>query len=170
MSIVQCNLIAFVWGSWAAGTSKTDNGDTSSVPKWYVTALIDIYMTSPSVSLWKTVQHRQDYLSRWQIKIQNAIQYKDRSPNWWCLAHTMTSARAWGCSNRASRSACLPHRDVIEICVKTFMNKRWFLRQGNQQNSVIMTISEIFMNVYRLFKTQTIRHKHQKKPSKLLLS
>ena len=27
-------------------------------------------------------------------KIQNAIQYKDRSPDWWCLAHTMTSARA----------------------------------------------------------------------------
>ena len=26
-------------------------------------------------------------------KIQNAIQYKDRSPDWWCLAHTMTSAR-----------------------------------------------------------------------------
>ena len=23
-------------------------------------------------------------------KIQNAIQYKDRSPDWWCLAHTMT--------------------------------------------------------------------------------
>ena len=25
-------------------------------------------MTSPSVSLWKTAQHRQDYLSRWRIK------------------------------------------------------------------------------------------------------
>ena len=44
--------LAFVWGSRAAGTSKTDNGDTSSVPKWYVTAKIDIYMTSPSVTLW----------------------------------------------------------------------------------------------------------------------
>ena len=32
-------------------------------------------------------------------KIQNAIQYKDRSPHWWCLAHTMTSARARGRSN-----------------------------------------------------------------------
>ena len=29
-------------------------------------------------------------------KIQNAIQYKDQSPDWWCLAHTMTSARPWG--------------------------------------------------------------------------
>ena len=33
-------------------------------------------------------------------EIQNAIQYKDRSPDWWCLAHTMTSAPAWGRSNR----------------------------------------------------------------------
>ena len=33
-------------------------------------------------------------------KVQNAIQYKDRSPDWWCLAHTMTSARARGRSNR----------------------------------------------------------------------
>ena len=48
----------------------TDNGDTSTVPKWYVTAIIDICMTSPSVSLWKTVQHRQDYLSRWLIKFR----------------------------------------------------------------------------------------------------
>ena len=38
-------------------------------------------------------------------KIQNAIQYKDRSPDWWCLAHTMTSARAWGRSNRLLMSA-----------------------------------------------------------------
>ena len=59
--------LTFVWGSRAAGTSKTDNGDTSPVPKWYVTAKIDIYITSPSVTLWKTVQHRQDYLSRWLI-------------------------------------------------------------------------------------------------------
>ena len=27
-------------------------------------------MTSPSVCLWKTVQHRQDYLSRWLIKFR----------------------------------------------------------------------------------------------------
>ena len=40
------------------------------MPKWYVTTIIDIYMTSPSVSLWKTVQHRQDYLSRWLIKFR----------------------------------------------------------------------------------------------------
>ena len=33
-------------------------------------------------------------------KIQNAIQYKDRPPDWWCLAHIMASARAWGRSNR----------------------------------------------------------------------
>ena len=33
-------------------------------------------------------------------KIQNAIQYKDWSPDWWCLAHTMTSVRAWGRGNR----------------------------------------------------------------------
>ena len=32
-------------------------------------------------------------------KIQNAMQYKDRSPDWWCLAHTMTPARARGRSN-----------------------------------------------------------------------
>ena len=36
-------------------------------------------------------------------KIQNAKQYKDRSLDWWCLAHTMTSARARGCSNRLLR-------------------------------------------------------------------
>ena len=33
-------------------------------------------------------------------KIQTAIQYEDRSSDWWCLAHTMTSAQAWGRSNR----------------------------------------------------------------------
>ena len=33
-------------------------------------------------------------------KIQNAIQYKERSPDWWCLAYTMTSARAWGHSSQ----------------------------------------------------------------------
>ena len=37
-------------------------------------------------------------------KIQNAIQYKDRSPDWWCLAH-MTSARARGRSNRLFTAA-----------------------------------------------------------------
>ena len=62
--------LAFVWGSRAVGASKTDNGDASYVPKLYVTAIIYIYMTSPSVCLWKTVQHRQDYLSRWLIKFR----------------------------------------------------------------------------------------------------
>ena len=38
-------------------------------------------------------------------KIQNAIQYKDRSPDWWCLARTMTSARARGRSNRLLTAA-----------------------------------------------------------------
>ena len=73
--------LAFVWGSRAARTSKTDNGDTSSVPKWYVTAIIDIYMTSPSVTLWKSVQHRQDYLlvSRWLIKFRTQY-YTKTSP------------------------------------------------------------------------------------------
>ena len=37
-------------------------------------------------------------------------------------------------------------------------------------NSVILTISEYIMNIYRLFKPQIMRHNHQKKPSKLLLS
>ena len=68
MTGIRC--LAFVWGSRAAGTSKTDNGDTSSMPKWYVTTIIYFYMTSPSVTLWKTVQHRQDYLSRWLIKFR----------------------------------------------------------------------------------------------------
>ena len=38
-------------------------------------------------------------------EIQNAIQYKDRPPDWWCLAHTMASARAWGRSNRLLTTA-----------------------------------------------------------------
>ena len=38
--------------------------------KWYVTAIINIYMTSQSVSLRKTVQHCQDYLFRWLIKFR----------------------------------------------------------------------------------------------------
>ena len=38
-------------------------------------------------------------------KIQNTIQYKDRSPDWWCLVHTITSARAWGRSNRLLTAA-----------------------------------------------------------------
>ena len=46
------------------------------MPKWYVTAIIDIYMTSPSVSLWKTVQHRQDCLSRWLIKFRTQYNTK----------------------------------------------------------------------------------------------
>ena len=33
-------------------------------------------MTSPSVSLWKTVQHRQDYLSRWRIKFRTQYNTK----------------------------------------------------------------------------------------------
>ena len=78
MTDTRC--LAFVWGSRAAGTSKTDNGDTSSVPKWYVTAIIDIYMTSPSVTLWKTVQHRQDYLSRWLIKFRTQYNTKTGPP------------------------------------------------------------------------------------------
>ena len=36
----------------------------------------DIYMTSPSVSLWKTVQHRQDYLSRWLVKFRTQYNTK----------------------------------------------------------------------------------------------
>ena len=35
-----------------------------------------------------------------QTRLRKPIQCKDRSPDWWCLAHTMTSARAWGRSNR----------------------------------------------------------------------
>ena len=46
------------------------------MPKWYVTAIIIIYMTSPSVSLWKTVQHHQDYLSRWRIKFRTQYHTK----------------------------------------------------------------------------------------------
>ena len=46
------------------------------MPKWYVTALIDIYMTSPSVILWKTVQHRQDYLSQWITKLRTQFNTK----------------------------------------------------------------------------------------------
>ena len=68
--------LAFVWGSRAAGTSWTDDGDTSSVPKWYVIAKIYIYMTFPSVSLWKTVQHHQDCLSRWLVKFRTQYNTK----------------------------------------------------------------------------------------------
>ena len=39
------------------------------------------YMTSPSVSLWKTVQHRQDYLSRWRIKFRT--QYNTKTDGVW---------------------------------------------------------------------------------------
>ena len=38
-------------------------------------------------------------------KIENAIQYKNWSPDWLCLAHTMTSARARGRSNRLLTAA-----------------------------------------------------------------
>ena len=31
---------------------------------------------SPSVSLWKTAQHRQDYLSRWLIKLRTQYNTK----------------------------------------------------------------------------------------------
>ena len=39
-------------------------------PKWYATKIIDIYLMSPSVCLWKTVQHRQDYIMLWLIKFR----------------------------------------------------------------------------------------------------
>ena len=46
-------------------------------------------MTSPSVSLWKTVQHRQDYLSRWLIKFRTQyVQYTKTGPQTddvWCI-------------------------------------------------------------------------------------
>ena len=79
--------LAFVWGSRAAGTSKTDNGDTSSMPKWYVTSLIDIYMTSPSVTLWKTVQHHQDYQSQGLIKFRTQYNTKTgpQTDDVWCI-------------------------------------------------------------------------------------
>ena len=42
-------------------------------------------------------------------EIQDTIQYKDWSPDWWRVAHTMTSARAWGRSNRLLTSdICTP--------------------------------------------------------------
>ena len=63
-------------GSWDVKMAMTDNGDTSSVPKWYVTSIIDIYISSPSVTLWKTVQRRQDYLSRWLIKFRTQYNTK----------------------------------------------------------------------------------------------
>ena len=100
VAMTDTRCLAFVWGSRTAGTSKTDNDDTSFMPKWYVTAVIDIYMTSPSVSLWKTAQTPPGLPIPVANKIQNAIQYKDWSPDWWCLGHTMTSARARGRSNR----------------------------------------------------------------------
>ena len=53
----------------------------------------------PECLLVKAVQQRQDYLPV-ANKIQDTKQYKDRSPDWWRVAHTMTSARAWGRSNR----------------------------------------------------------------------
>ena len=50
-------------------------------------------------------------------EIQNTIQYKDRSPDWWCLAHTMTSARAWGRSNRLLTAAiCNTGAAVVLTC------------------------------------------------------
>ena len=50
-------------------------------------------------------------------KIQNAIQYKDRSPDWWCLAHTMTSAQVWGHSNRLLMAAiCNTGVAVVLTC------------------------------------------------------
>ena len=76
VAMTGTHCLTFVWGSRAARTSYTDNGTTSSVPKWYVTAIIYIYMKSPSVSLWKTVQHRQDYLSRWLIKFRTQYNTK----------------------------------------------------------------------------------------------
>ena len=38
--------------------------------------IIYIYMTSPSVCLWKTVQYRQDYLSLWLIKFRKQYNTK----------------------------------------------------------------------------------------------
>ena len=38
--------------------------------KRYVTKMIDIYISSPSVCLWKSAQHRQDYLSWAVIKFR----------------------------------------------------------------------------------------------------
>ena len=46
----------------------------------YVTTLdilIGIHTTSASVCLWKTAQHRQDYLSRWLIKFRSQYNTKN---------------------------------------------------------------------------------------------
>ena len=46
------------------------------MPKWYLTAIIDIYMTSLSVSLWKTVQHCHDNLYWWLMKFRTQYNTK----------------------------------------------------------------------------------------------
>ena len=48
-------------------------------------------------------------------KIQDAIQYKDHSPDCWRLAHTMMSARAWGRSNRLLTAAICNTGVVVDL-------------------------------------------------------
>ena len=68
-------------------------------------------------------------------KIQNAIQYKDRSLDWWCFAHTMTSARARGRSNRLLRR---PYATP---------DWRWFWHANKIYGITAFMLNELYQNM-----------------------
>ena len=70
------------------------------MPKWYVTANNRYLHDVPECLLVKNCPTPSGLPIPVANKIQNTIQYKDLSLDWWCFAHTMTSARASGRSNR----------------------------------------------------------------------
>ena len=63
--------LAFVWEGREAGTSYLTMARCHPCPNYMITAITDIYTTSLSAWLWKTVHHRQDYIP---IPVANKIQ------------------------------------------------------------------------------------------------
>ena len=68
--------LPFGWGSWDV---ITDNGAASSVPKWYVTTMISIYIRSAECLFVKNSSKPPPLPTPVADEIQVAIQYKNRS-------------------------------------------------------------------------------------------
>ena len=99
----------------------------------------------PSISLWKTVQHRQDYQSRWLIKFRTQYNTKTgpQTDDVWHILWRQREREAvatyflrrpyatpeWRCFNTPIRYMglqllCLP--DCIEICPYFWRTAFWF--------------------------------------------
>ena len=109
--------LVYVWGRRGA---ITDNDAMSSVPKWYVTTIIRVYLTLPGCLLVKKFLTPSRLPVLLADKLQDAIEHKDMSPDYIKLYSSMPrlmtcgayyGVSVWGHSNRP---------DTASIC-----NTRW---------------------------------------------